>query len=57
MIMQVHDELVFDVPEGELKEVYRIVKDGMENLIKLKVPVEAHIEAGRNWLEQDSLKF
>ncbi|MFA5499828.1 MAG: DNA polymerase I, partial [Candidatus Omnitrophota bacterium] len=57
MIMQVHDELVFDVPEGELKEVYRIVKDGMENLIKLKVPVEAHIEAGRNWLEQESLKF
>ncbi len=57
MIMQVHDELVFDVPEGELKEVYRIVKDGMENLIKLKVPVEAHIESGRNWLEQESLKF
>lgn len=57
MILQVHDELVFDVPEGELKEVYHIVKEGMENLIKLKVPVEAHIEAGANWLEQERVKF
>ncbi len=54
MIMQVHDELVFDVPKDELKEVYNIVKDGMENVIKLKVPIEAHIEAGKNWLEQKS---
>ena len=57
MIMQVHDELVFDVPKDELKEVYRIVKDGMENIIKLKVPVEAHVEVGENWLEQEPYKF
>ncbi|MDP3792072.1 MAG: DNA polymerase I [Candidatus Omnitrophota bacterium] len=56
MIMQVHDELVFDVNKDELKEVYEIVKDGMENIIKLKVPVEAHIEVGKNWLEQESYK-
>jgi DNA polymerase I len=56
MIMQVHDELVFDVPKGELDEVYRIVKDGMENIIKLKVPVEAHVEVGENWLEQEPYK-
>ncbi len=55
MIMQVHDELVFDVPKDELKEVCRIVKDGMENIIKLKVPVEAHVEAGENWLEQEEI--
>ena len=53
MIMQVHDELVFDVPKDELKKVYKIVKDGMENVIKLKVPVEAHIETGKNWLEME----
>ena len=57
MIMQVHDELVFDVPKDELKEVYKIVKDGMENIIKLKVPVEAHVEVGRNWLEQEPYKL
>ncbi|MCX5668313.1 MAG: DNA polymerase I [Candidatus Omnitrophica bacterium] len=51
MIMQVHDELVFDVPRNELKKVYKIVKDGMENVIELKVPVEAHVEVGENWLE------
>ncbi|MDD5174603.1 MAG: DNA polymerase, partial [Candidatus Omnitrophica bacterium] len=56
MIMQVHDELVFDVPKNELKEVYGIVKDGMENVIKLRVPVEARVEAGENWLEQESYK-
>ncbi|MDP3729977.1 MAG: DNA polymerase I [Candidatus Omnitrophota bacterium] len=56
MIMQVHDELVFDVPKNKLKEVYKIVKDGMENVIKLKVPVEAHVEVGKNWLEQEPYK-
>jgi len=56
MIMQVHDELVFDLPKKELKEVYRIVKDGMENVIKLKVPVEVRVEVGENWLEQKPYK-
>ena len=51
MIIQVHDELVFDVPKKELKRLYGIVKNGMENVIKLNVPVLAHIEAGDNWLE------
>ncbi len=57
MILQVHDELVFDVPKDELKEVCKIVKDGMENIIKLKVPVEAHIEVGKNWLELEPYKI
>ena len=56
MILQVHDELVFDVPKNELKEICGIVKDGMEDIIKLKVPVEAHIEIGKNWLEQEKYK-
>jgi DNA polymerase-1 len=51
MTLQVHDELVFDVPKDELDAAYKIVKDGMEKVIKLKVPVEAHIEVGKNWLE------
>ena len=51
MVLQVHDELVFDVVKSERDEIYKIVKDGMENIIKLKVPVEAHIEVGKNWLE------
>ncbi len=51
MIMQVHDELVFNVAKGELKEVSGLVKDKMEHVIKLTVPIEAHLEAGDNWLE------
>lgn len=53
MTLQVHDELVFDVPKKEMEESCRIVKDGMENVIKLNVPVEAHISFGRNWLDQE----
>ncbi|MDD5428152.1 MAG: DNA polymerase I [Candidatus Omnitrophica bacterium] len=53
MTLQVHDELVFDVPKHELEKARKIVKEGMEDIIKLKVPVEAHIEVGKNWLEMD----
>jgi len=53
MTLQVHDELVFDVPKKELEKAYKIVKVGMEDVIKLKIPVEAHIEVGKNWLEMD----
>ncbi|MBU1038302.1 MAG: DNA polymerase I, partial [Candidatus Omnitrophica bacterium] len=53
MTLQVHDELVFDVPKKEMEESCRIVKDGMENVIKLTVPIEAHISFGRNWLDQE----
>ncbi len=56
MILQVHDELVFEVPKMELDEVYKIIKEGMENVIKLKVPVEAHVEIGKNWLDIEPYK-
>ncbi len=56
MILQVHDELVLDVPNRECGRVYKILKEGMENVIKLKVPVEAHIEMGKNWLELEPYK-
>lgn len=53
MIMQVHDELVFDVPRVEVDKMRRIIKDGMEKVIELKVPIEAHIEMGPNWLDME----
>ncbi len=56
MILQVHDELVFDVAKDEIKDMCHIIKDGMENVIKLKVPVTAHMEMGKNWLEMSELK-
>ena len=51
MIAQVHDELVFDVPNDEIEIVKRLVKEVMESAVALKVPLEASIECGKNWFE------
>ena len=51
MILQVHDELVFDTCLDELNVVKEIVKDKMENAIKLNIPVIAELNTGENWLE------
>jgi DNA polymerase-1 len=52
MIMQVHDELVFDVPKGELEKVSAIIEDCMKNAIPgLKVPILVGMDHGSNWLE------
>ncbi len=51
MILQVHDELVFDVPKKEVDLLKTIVEDKMVNAIKLKVPVVVDSNTGANWLE------
>jgi len=51
MIMQVHDELVFEVPEGEQHDVIDLVRNKMEGVLALKVPLIVEICAGKNWDE------
>jgi DNA polymerase-1 len=51
ILLQVHDELIFDVPEEELEDVKRIVKYDMENAIPLKVPLLVDIKVGHTWEE------
>ncbi len=51
MIMQVHDELVFEVPKNELEEVKELVKSAMELGQPLKVPLELDINIGSSWKE------
>ena len=51
MLIQVHDELVFNVLNSELDEVSKIVKDIMENTFKIDVPLKVDIEFGNNWYE------
>jgi DNA polymerase-1 len=51
MILQVHDELVFEVPETEVPTVTTLVRDRMRHAVELRVPVDVEIGAGRNWLE------
>jgi DNA polymerase-1 len=51
MLLQVHDELVFDVHNSELEKIQPMIKYEMENAFKLSVPFEVEIGSGRNWLE------
>jgi DNA polymerase-1 len=49
MTLQVHDELLFDVPEDEAEQVQALVKHEMEHVIELKVPIVADCGLGSNW--------
>lgn len=51
MLIQVHDELVFNVLKCELDEVSDIVKNIMESTFTLQVPLKVDIEVGNNWYE------
>jgi DNA polymerase-1 len=51
MILQVHDELLFECPKEEIDEAVDIIKDSMEHAMTLKVPLDVQIGIGSNWLE------
>ncbi|MGB7295046.1 MAG: DNA polymerase, partial [Candidatus Aminicenantales bacterium] len=51
IILQVHDELVFEAPEEERTVVDDLVKEKMENVFPLRVPLKVHLGWGRNWAE------
>ena len=51
MLLQVHDELVFDVVEEEKESLEKLVVDIMENIVSLKVPLKVGIDYGTNWYE------
>ena len=51
MILQIHDELIFDVPQEEIEQMKRIVEDGMQNVVKLKVPLVANASIGHTWYD------
>jgi DNA polymerase-1 len=51
MIMQVHDELVFEVPEEEVEKALPIIQNEMETVMELSVPLKVSIHSGKNWAE------
>ncbi|HOX10307.1 MAG TPA: DNA polymerase, partial [Candidatus Omnitrophota bacterium] len=51
MLLQVHDELIFEVPPEEVKLMRELVKERMEQVVKLNVPVKVQVKVGENWLE------
>jgi DNA polymerase-1 len=50
MVLQVHDELIFEVPEDELS-VKDLIRDQMQSVVELRVPLTVNLKQGRNWLE------
>lgn len=51
MLLQVHDELVLEVPKNEIDATAKIVKDVMENVFSLSVPLIVEVGTGDNWAE------
>ena len=51
MILQVHDELVFDVPKDEVEALTALVREHMEGAVEMAVPLEVEVETGVHWLE------
>ena len=51
MLLQVHDELVFDVYKPELQTMKVLIKEQMENAYTLSVPLDVEMDMGKNWLE------
>jgi DNA polymerase-1 len=51
MILQVHDELVFDVHKDEVDVMKALVRECMEHAIEINVPIDAQVEVGENWLD------
>ena len=51
IILQVHDELILEVVENEIDQVKNLVKESMENVANLKIPLLVDINVGKNWAE------
>jgi DNA polymerase-1 len=51
LVLQVHDELVFEIPETEWQEIQPQIKTIMEQVLPLSVPLVVDIHAGQNWKE------
>lgn len=56
-ILQVHDELVLETPDEEMREVAELVRSCMVGALELSVPVKVEMKAGRNWYEVQSLRL
>jgi len=51
LLLQVHDELILECPEKDVESLKKLVKETMENVVKLKVPVKVDVNSGDNWCE------
>jgi DNA polymerase-1 len=56
LLLQIHDELVFDVPEENVRELAAIVRHEMEHAMELEVPLVVDLSAGDNWLDVETIE-
>jgi DNA polymerase I len=57
LLLQVHDELVVETPDGTQGQVADLLRDAMSNVAQLKVPLEVDVKAGKNWAEMTKLAY
>jgi len=55
LLLQIHDELVFEAPAGEVAALARLVRAAMTEALELKVPLKVDVSSGDNWLDQDDV--
>jgi DNA polymerase-1 len=55
MLLQVHDELVFEVVPGELDPMVNLVRTGMEDAYRMRVPLRVDVKVGKNWAEMEDV--
>jgi DNA polymerase I len=55
MLLQIHDELIFEVPSEQLDHARRIVVEQMSNVLDLRVPLKVDVKAGDNWADCQSI--
>jgi len=53
MLLQVHDELILEVPEDELEEMRQLVPEIMSDALELSIPLKVDIKTGKNWGEME----
>ena len=51
MLLQIHDELVFEAPESEIDDLAKMVRDEMQKVITLRVPLKVDVKSGLNWAD------
>lgn len=57
LLLQVHDELIFEAPRSELPQLAELVKRNMESVVQLSVPLKADLKVGSNWRDMESYKI
>ncbi|MGC3972066.1 MAG: DNA polymerase [Pirellulales bacterium] len=53
MLLQIHDELLFETPAGEQDRLITMVREEMQNVLQLKVPLQVDVKIGKNWAETE----